>query len=309
MKNYLFLFVLSLALFNCSQNDPSEDLINEEVVVDDFTELSRLASKADSDKAGSSEDNPIVVGADTFIDHVRYVIPICNIPNNTFALEHFGGTFFGSSSGTNTRRSRYRLNSSGCGELIPDGEVVSAETEFRFGVFYEINGIVVRIFDPFNVQNGFWFTSIPNSDQVRKVTFFANGTFQLGATIDFPFQTDLDCSNAIDYPSGNFVVSQFPRGQRAVRFIANQNFLYVSDGGGFRFLGSCATDGSGGSTDGNTGGDTVTPPAPVVVDICDGIDSFNRFTRYRRGDQVTFRGFLFQKTRRSWRNLGECGTN
>ena len=52
------------------------------------------------------------------------------------------------------------------------------------------------------------------------------------------------------------------------------------------------------------------PSLPVVIDepdICEGVPAWQRGTRYRRGDQVVFRNFLFTRVRRGWRRERECG--
>ncbi|MGB5943376.1 MAG: hypothetical protein WBG71_10880 [Leeuwenhoekiella sp.] len=304
MKNYLSLLLfLPLLFVNCSDDETIDELSSEDLTTEaatsksDFDQLSFLVRQASSE-LGTTADNPIVIGADTFVDHVDYVVPICGIENNTFPTNRFAGVFYGSplASGVSSAPSRYRETSAGCFELIPRDESTPTVIEYKFNTYYEIFGVVVRLSDPLDRARGFWFADIDNSNQVRRVEFNSNGTFTLGSPIDFPYEVGVDCSNAIDFPTGSYVVNQFPAGQRAVRNLEGQDFLYVSTGLGFSFFGTC------GSAD-SSGGDTP----PVATDICDGIPLFNQRTRYKNGDQVVFDGYLFTKVKRSWRRDGKCG--
>lgn len=298
MKNFLLLFVLPLMLLNCSNDENDLELSSSEendLIV--LTELVNKANKSSSTKAGDSAENPIVVSSNTFVDHVNYTIPICGIDNNQFALESFGGLFYGlpTTSGVSSAPTIYALTSTGCYERILNSDAVNlSRFEFKFGLYYEIFGVVVRLSDPRDRTRGFWFADIENSNQVRRVTFNQDGSSTFSDPRDFPYQTGLNCSNAISFPTGSYVTTQFPSGQRAVREIDGQNFLYVSTGLGFVFSGTCS--------DGDN--------APVVVnDICLGVAPFNASTRYKNGDQVVFDGYLFTKVRRSWRREGKCGTD
>ncbi|WP_081740459.1 S8 family serine peptidase [Aquimarina pacifica] len=44
------------------------------------------------------------------------------------------------------------------------------------------------------------------------------------------------------------------------------------------------------------------------TDICEGIDEWSSSISYSVGDQVTYNGFLYERTATGWTNLGECGT-
>ncbi len=49
----------------------------------------------------------------------------------------------------------------------------------------------------------------------------------------------------------------------------------------------------------------VTPPVEPA-DICDGVEPY-RYRRYNIGDRVTSQGFLFERERTRWRQIGPCG--
>ena len=306
MRKYVLLLIVPLMLLNCSKDENGEDVSASQT--DDFFILSELVAEdlsavnARSSQPGATADNPIVVSSDTFIDHVKYPIDICNFGvNEDFPVERFQGLFYGlPRNSVSSAPSIYRLTSDGCYVQIPNDQVSSDfnTVEFQFGLFYEIFGVTVRLSDPFSRTRGFWFTDIEDSDQVSEVTFTRDGSITFGTAIDFPYGTDLDCSNTIDFPSGSYVVTQFPEGQRAVREFNGQNFLYVSTGLGFNFTGTCGS--------GNSGGGEPTIPEEVQ-DICENVPDFVRFTRYKRGDQVVFMDYLFTKTSRSWRREGKCG--
>ena len=54
----------------------------------------------------------------------------------------------------------------------------------------------------------------------------------------------------------------------------------------------------------SSGGGTSTPPA----DICAGVAEYDSSRAYSAGDQVTFRGSLYERTTTGWINLGTCGS-
>ncbi len=60
----------------------------------------------------------------------------------------------------------------------------------------------------------------------------------------------------------------------------------------------------GGSTDPDPNPD----PNPNPDDICEDVDEWVRGQRYRVGDRVTFRNFLFERDFSRWNRLGRCGT-
>ncbi len=55
----------------------------------------------------------------------------------------------------------------------------------------------------------------------------------------------------------------------------------------------------------SNGGGVTVPSKPT--NVCNGIGEFNRNTRYRVGDRVTFRGYLFERDFSRWNLLRECG--
>ncbi|WP_108866997.1 M12 family metallopeptidase [Aquimarina aquimarini] len=44
-------------------------------------------------------------------------------------------------------------------------------------------------------------------------------------------------------------------------------------------------------------------------DICDGVAPYSSSQTYRTGDRVTYRGYLYERTSRSWRRIGPCGSS
>ena len=57
-------------------------------------------------------------------------------------------------------------------------------------------------------------------------------------------------------------------------------------------------------TDTNTG--VTNPDTKTIVTICDDVSEFNRGTRYKVGDKVTYRGFLYQRDFSRFVLLGSC---
>lgn len=56
----------------------------------------------------------------------------------------------------------------------------------------------------------------------------------------------------------------------------------------------------------NNNDDNIDDDKPI--DICDGVAPYQR-RRYNIGDRVTFRGFLFERQRTRWLQIGACGGN
>lgn len=50
----------------------------------------------------------------------------------------------------------------------------------------------------------------------------------------------------------------------------------------------------------------ITQPT-VITDRCDGVAPWSSGTTYSVGDQVTYQGFLYERTATTWTNLGACG--
>ena len=69
--------------------------------------------------------------------------------------------------------------------------------------------------------------------------------------------------------------------------VTYQGFLFVRTTTGWDNLGKCGT------------------PAPV--DICEGVEEYNRNQQYRNGDKVTFQGDLYEAINNRWELQGKCG--
>ncbi|QCX00977.1 hypothetical protein FGM00_12960 [Aggregatimonas sangjinii] len=289
MKKISIMLVITCFLVSCNKEDVNQDVPAENLeFADPLSNMVEDLSSVSARSTTNSASNPVVITAETFVDFVDYTIPICDI--GPFKLERFNGLFYGLPNGTTSSAPTiWDLTDEGCYARVSSSGG-SGQEEFQFGLYYEIFGIVVQKSEPLNRTRGFWFTEIDNSDQVRKVTFFEDGSFELGLPMANPIQTDLNCSGAGTFPTGNFFASDFPRGERLVRNLNDQNLLYESLGNGLRFLGICGE-------------------GEIVTDICADVEPFNRSTRYRRGDQVVYRNFLFTRVRRGWRRDGRCGIN
>lgn len=297
MKKHLMIGLLVMfSVFSCSKDDEVTNEVQgddfelntapiDNMAVDLLAEEDKGSAQRKSDASGSA-GNPIIVAPSDFVDYVDYTVETCSLDANgnreVANLERFRGLFYGTnSSGITPNRDEYALTSAGCYEITKNAQDVD---EYQFGKFYKIFGQTVQLSSPSNLLSGFWFRQIPNSNQVEEVTFFENGTFQVGQPKAFPFQRDLNCNGLRALPqvynSLNFRVGDLR--------VSEGTFLYRFDGIFFRFIGVCST---------NT----------VSEDICDGVDQWRFGKRYRSGDQVTFFGYLFTKLNRGWRREGRCG--
>lgn len=318
MKNIfkITLFLLAIGTVSCDKEEPFSEIddVNlsssplENMIVD-------LLAESKNALPGSLE-NPIDVPEDAFIDFVDYEFEICDGDGSVFSYKRSQGQFYRGTYGNGVipaLPAAYQLTDNGCVEFVFSGTKVN---EFEIGRYYLIHGEVVArssftlgIENNFGFDEGFWFKVLPDSDQVQKVTFFADGTKEFGEIVDPPYELNIDCTQLVAYDTidnvptsilrmtGEKFVLRSPRDVGRPEDFRPLNAVYTGelvDIGLFQyyaasFVGICGTENDN-----------------PVIDPCEGVPPFNFFTRYDIGDQVTFRGYLFTKIRRGWRREALC---
>ncbi len=281
MKNLLLPLFITLLIVSCN----TEEILDDAAVTGEPGDIAQQEAKSEP---GSSADNPIVVTA-RFVDLVRYTVTTCdanNQPNSRSLtpLRLRGVFYIPYKANIGPERFFKETNVDGCFTESRTGSF--GASEYKFGVYYEIYGEVVRLGQPVSTRS-YWFKDIPNSNQIQRVTFSEDGSKTYSAPLDFPYEENLNCTGLKPFPT-NF--AKVPSGTRGTRVIHGQTFVYEFNGtSSIQFVGLC----------------TGTSTGPVD-DICEGVEVWVRGKRYVNGDKVTYNGVLFEVINGRWVRQGPC---
>ena len=319
MKNPLkfILILLFVGIASCTKEEvPSENPDAntslsplEDMQVDLLQESKNVAP-------GNSPENPIVVAADAFIDYVVYELQPCDGDEPLEYMRSQGQFYREFLHTVGLGAAVWRFSDDGCIENA--GSLGTPINEYQAGLYYQIYGEVVSRSTfglgivpskyPDRQATGFWFRELPDSDQVQKVFFSADGNKEFGEIVDAPYERNIDCSKLVAYDVVNNVPDE-------IADMTEERFVLRSHKGRFSpsnavytaifdyqanatlrfyfasFRGFCAAD-----------------SGEPIADPCEDVAPFHFLGQYKRGDQVTYRGYLFTKLRRGrgWRREAKC---
>ena len=173
--------------------------------------------------------------------------------------------------------------------------IVNSSTDLtgivEFGKYYNIYGEVVRLTTPPSVLGGhspkFFYKDIPNSSQIRMVTFKADGSGveRIGAPTNHPFES-FDC-NKIEANNGRLNGKEYSvKDNGAVYELVDINyFTTILD-----FAGECKS--------------ANVPDRDTIT--CEGVAEWKRGRRYKIGDRVLYLYRLFERVEGGWIQLKQC---
>jgi hypothetical protein len=287
MKKLLILLAITVVACTKPENSDSEFSSNE---------LTLSPAENSVNKAAlGSEENPIVLPKDAFIDNVVYKLPVCGRKRleegtkeeDRLYVRVFEAEFEAYNSFAYDKTSK----------CIKEDTTTRSTQKSDFEIYnprlyYKIFGEVVRlsVSDVFYNADSFWYKNAPGN-KIQKVNFFNGGVTSIENPIPNPFKDNIDCKGLKEVDVYNDKEGKsLIKGTLIVRR-GTQNVFEVSgvnvDTRFYIFRGFC---GSG----------TFEPG------VCTGIPAWVSGKNYVVGDKVVFNNFIYTRLAKGWQKGPKC---
>ncbi len=290
MKKLLIL--LAITMVACTE---TENLNDSEFSTNELN-LTPEQNTSEKGSESGSEENPIVVPANAYVQNVYYKVTFCS-NKKSGEFQRIDGLFWVPDSNYGFVSDPYEVTSEGC---IVASSRSSRITEYKFGTYYKIFGEVVRLSRPdVSIGGGGnrqrWIKNVPGN-KIQDITFSATGIEKIGNAVPNPFNDKIDCSGLKEVNNlGSDSMSGLVENQLVVVTINKVKYVYKYDQygdiigvGDFIYVGTC---GSG----------TVDNVSP-----CNGIAAWVSGKAYKAGEKVVYNNYLFTKLANGWKRGPKC---
>jgi hypothetical protein len=287
MKKLLILLAITVVACTKPENSNDSEFSTNEL------NLSPAENSVNRAAALGSEENPIVVDKDAFIENVEYTLPVCDdgrLKTGTkegerLSVRVYEAEFEAYNSFSYNKTTKC-LTESPYGKGSSDFEIYNPR------LYYKIFGEVVRLSvrDQIFNANTFWYKNAPGN-QIQKVNFFNGGVTSIENPIPNPFNDNIDCKGlkevdvnkdreGTSLTEGTLIVARGTQNVYEVSILFYETRFYI-------FKGFC---GSG----------TLEPG------VCNGIPAWVFGKKYVAGDKVVFSNTLYTKLARGWEKGPKC---
>jgi hypothetical protein len=296
MKKLLILLAITMVACTKPENSNDSEFSTNEL------NLSPAENSDNRTAAVGTEENPIVVDKDAFIETVNYRLPQCE-SNNTFIDGTIEAGRLKSLSGLFTipviaSYTYDRLNKC-VKNTFNDSPLPTDFDKYNNSLYYKIFGEVVRLSVRDLAQGKgdnsdlFWYKNAPEN-KIQKVIFFNGGVTRIENPIPNPFKQNINCNGLNEIvvsfmntsvtealKEGSLVVDKGTKNVYRVGEISQKYYrLYY-------FVGFC-------------GSDTFEPG------VCSNIPAWVSGKQYVPGDKVVFKNTLYTKLARGWQKGPKC---
>jgi hypothetical protein len=292
MKKLLILLAITMVACTKPENSNDSEFSTNEL------NLSPAENSDNRTAAVGTEENPILVDKNEFIDNVVYTLPLCgNEPRLITGTKIESKLYVRSGLFEIPVFDSYTYDKiNKC--IITNGAIVNVKTDFLIftpGLYYKIFGEVVRLSVRDLVQNSdtFWYKNA-SGNQIQKVIFSKDGVNSIENPIPNPFKENIDCKGLKEVVV-EFTKNSIPAGLVEGSLVVNkgtQNVYKIGqiDRDGYRnyfYIGTC-------------GAGTLEPG------VCSGIPAWVSGKQYVAGDKVVFKNTLYTKLVRGWQKGPKC---
>jgi hypothetical protein len=278
MKKLLILLAITIVACTKPENSNDSEFSTNEL------NLSPAENSVNRAAALGSEENPIIVPDDAYIDKVDYTLTSCN--GGKSIARRIDGFFWIYDPNITFVLNQYELTSTGC--LKQNESKKPLITEFEFNLFYKIFGEVVTLGPPLEKGTPFnfksWYKVLPNN-QIQYAHFFENRTVKFENPIRDP-NLGFDCT-------GIKVVKELISDGLKLgdSVVYNGQIWKLSELSerqtSFEFVGKCT-------------------PGTIEPGVCNGIPAWVFGKKYVAGDKVVFSNTLYTKLAIGWEKGPKC---
>jgi hypothetical protein len=297
MKKLLILLAITMVACTKPENSNDSEFSTNEL------NLSPAENSDNRTAAVGTEENPIVVDKDAFIETVNYRLPQCE-SNNTFIDGTIEAGRLKSLSGLFTipviaSYTYDRLNKC-VKNTFNDSPLPTDFDKYNNSLYYKIFGEVVRLsvrdlaFGKGDNTNLFWYKNAPGN-KIQKVIFFNGGVTRIENPIPNPFKENIDCNGFNEIEVASFTNANVIKALKEGSLVIDKGTKNVYRVGeffdefrrSFFFVGFC-------------GSDTFEPA------VCSGVPVWVSGKIYKVGDKVIFKNTLYTKLVKGWQKGPKC---